>query len=81
MKLTGQASQYWTNLENIRASRLQGPIETWDIIKYKLKGMYVLPSFSDCLMDKWCEYTQGNKSEKEYVATFDEVLIRCSTFS
>jgi len=27
MKLIGQASQYWTNLENICASRLQRPIE------------------------------------------------------
>ena len=52
MKLTGQASQYWTNLENICASRLQRPIKTWDMMKDDLKGKYVPPSFSDCLMDK-----------------------------
>ena len=30
-------------------------------------------------MDKWHQYTQCNKSIKEYVAKFDEFLIRCST--
>jgi len=81
MKLNGQASQYWTNLENIHASQLQRPIETWDMMKDELKDKYVSPLFSDRLMDKWHQYTQGNKSVKEYVAKFDEFLIRCSTFS
>ena len=30
-------------------------------------------------MDKWHQYTQSNKSAKEYVAKFDEFLIRCNT--
>ena len=81
IKLTGLASQYWTNLENIRASQFQRPIEIWDMMKDELKGKYVLPSFSDRLMDKWHQYTQGNKSVKKHVAKFDEFLIRCSTFS
>jgi len=80
MKLTGQASQYWTNLENIHASRLQWPIETWDMMKDELKGKYA-PLFSDRLMDKWYQCTQGNKSVKEYVIKFNEFLIRCSAFS
>ena len=81
MKLIGQASQYWTNLENIHTSWLQRPIETWDMMKDELKGKYVPPSFSDRFMDKWHQYNQGNKSAKEYVVKFDEFLIRCSTFS
>ena len=28
MKLTGQVSQYWTNVESIKASRCQDPKET-----------------------------------------------------
>jgi len=32
-------------------------------------------------MDKWHPYTQGDKSIKEYVAKFDEFLIKCRTFS
>jgi len=75
MKLTSQASQYWTNLKNIRTFRLQQPIEIWDMMKDELKGKHVPPSFSDRLMDKWHQYNQGNKSAKEYVANFDEFFI------
>ena len=64
VKLTGQASQYWTNLENIRAFWLQRSIKTWDMMKDELKGKYVPPSFSDRLMDKWHQYNQGNKSAR-----------------
>jgi len=81
MKMSGQASQYWSNLENIRASRLQQPIETWEMLKDELKGKYVPLLFSDRLMNKWHQNIQGNKSAKEYVTKFDEFLIRCSTFS
>ena len=38
-----------------------------------------VPPFSARLMDNWHQYTQGNKSAKEYVEKFDELLIRCST--
>ena len=31
-------------------------------------------------MDNWHQYTQGNKSAKEYVKKFDEFLIKCITF-
>jgi len=50
-------------------------------MKDEPKGKYVSPSFSDRLMDKWYQYTQGNKSVKEYVTKFNEFLIRCSAFS
>jgi len=49
----------------MRAFRLQRSIDTWDMMKDELKGKYVTPSFSDCLMDKWHQYTQGNKLTKE----------------
>jgi len=60
MKLTGQASQYWTNLVNMRSARDLEPIDTWRRIKDELEGKYVPPSFSARLMDKWYRYTQGN---------------------
>ena len=81
MKLTGQASQYWTNLVNMRTTREQEPIDTWRRMKDELKGKYVPPPVSARLMDKWHWYTQGNKSAKEYVEKFDEFFIRCNTLS
>jgi len=50
-------------------------------MKDELRGKYVPPSFSACLMDKWHQYTQSNKSAKEHVAKFDEFLIRCNTLN
>ena len=48
-------------------------------MKDELREKYVPPSFSTCLMDEWHQYTQGNKSTKEYVTKFDKFLIRCNT--
>ena len=79
MKLSDQASQYWTNLENKRAARGWPLIDTWDRMKEELETKYVPPSFSTRFMDNWYQHTQGSKSAKEYVKKFDEFLIRCST--
>jgi len=51
MKLSGQTSQYWTNLENMRTARSQPPIDTRDRMKEELKTKYVPPSFSARLMN------------------------------
>jgi len=79
IKLSGQASQYWANLENRREARGRPPIDTWDKMKENLETKYVPPSFSARLMNNWHEHIQGNKSAKEYVEKFDEFLIRSST--
>jgi len=77
--LSGQASEYWTNLENRRAARGRPQIDTWDKMKEELERNYVPPSFSARLMNNWHQHTQGNKSAKEYVEKFNEFFIRCST--
>jgi len=74
MKLSGQTSQYWTNLENRRATRGRSPTDTWDKMKEELETKYVPPLFSACLIDNWHQHTQGNKSAKEYVEKFSEFL-------
>jgi len=48
-------------------------------MKEELEIKYVTPSFSVHLMNNWHQYTQGNKSSKEYIKKFDEFLIRCNT--
>ena len=65
MKLSDQASQYWTNLENRGAVRGRPSIDTCDRMKEELDAKYVSLSFSARLMDNWHQYTQGNKSTKE----------------
>jgi len=44
-------------------------------MKKELETKNFPPSFSARLMDNWHQYTQGNKSAKEYVEKFDEFLI------
>ena len=78
MKLTGQAIQYWENLERMNRFRRDDPVETWDDMNDKLRLKYLLPSFSQQLLDKWNMLTQGNKSATDYITKFDEYLNRCS---
>jgi len=41
MKLTGQAGQYWENLERMMRYRREDPVETWKSMKEKLMLKYV----------------------------------------
>ena len=47
-------------------------------MKDELKGKYVLPYYYACLLNRRHQFSHDNKSTKEYVAKFDEFLIRCS---
>jgi len=47
-------------------------------MKDELKRKYVLPFYYARLLDRWHQFSQGNKSAKQYVAKFDMFLIRCS---
>ena len=45
----------------------EDPVETWEDMKEKLMLKYVTPSFSQQLLDKWNQWTQGNKSATDYI--------------
>ena len=79
MKLTGQANQYWANLETLRELIGEFPIGMWRDMKTQLKQKFFPPSYYSRLLDKWNQFYQEIKSAKEYVAKFDEFLIRYST--
>ncbi|MQL76057.1 hypothetical protein Taro_008435 [Colocasia esculenta] len=77
MKLTGQAQTYWMNVETLLEQRGQDPIESWEEMKIKLREKYLPASFRQCLIDRWQNIFQGNRSITEYIAEFDEYLMRC----
>ena len=52
LKLTGQAGQFWENLEKIMRYIREEPVETWEGMKEKFMFKYVPPSFSQQLLDK-----------------------------
>jgi len=45
MKLTGQAGQYWENLERRMRYRREDPVDTWEGMKEKFMLKSVPPSF------------------------------------
>ncbi|KAL0926660.1 hypothetical protein M5K25_002901 [Dendrobium thyrsiflorum] len=77
MKLIGRASQFWSNLESLRESRNEYPITDWSSMKRELKQKYLPPSYFPRLLDRWNRLTQGSKPVKDYIASFDDYLIRC----
>jgi len=46
----------------------------------KFKDKYIPAFYFDRLLDNWQQFTQGIKSANDYMAQFDEFLIRYSTF-
>ena len=50
-------------------------------MKDELKDKHMLPSYYARLLDRWHQFNQDNKSAKEYVAKFDEFLIKCSALN
>ncbi|KAL0924100.1 hypothetical protein M5K25_004906 [Dendrobium thyrsiflorum] len=77
MKLTGRASQFWSNLESLGESRNEYPIIDWPSMKRELKQKYLPSSYFPRLLDKWNRLTKGSKPVKDYIAAFDDYLIRC----
>jgi len=74
MKLTGQASQYWTKCGEKATTLRQEPIDTWSYMKDELKGKYMPPHYYKHL-DRWRKIFQGNKSAKEYVTNLTSFSI------
>lgn len=79
MKLIGQASHYWSNVEHLREIRGDLPVRTWTEMKHQFKEKYLPPSYYPRLLDQWNLLGQGNMPANEYVAKFDEFMVRCST--
>ncbi|MQM17764.1 hypothetical protein Taro_050741 [Colocasia esculenta] len=77
MKLLGQAQTYWVNVESLLMQRHQDRIETWDDMKAKLREKYLPATCRQRLIDRWQSLTQGSRPVSEYIAEFDEYLLRC----
>lgn len=81
MKLTREASHYWSNVEPLRASQLQQPFETWAAMKDELKGQYMPPSDVARLLNQRHHFSQESLSVKDYVSKFNEFFICCRGLS
>ena len=77
MRLLGQAKTYWRNVERLLEMRRQEHVGTWEEMKVKLREKYLPPTYRQRLIDQWQSLTQGNRPVAEYIAEFDDYLLRC----
>ena len=78
LRLIRQARLYWKNVERFIRQRGDVPIVTWRAMKLRLREKYLPMSYHQRLLDQWQRLTQGTKSVAEYVAKFDEFVMRCN---
>ena len=78
LKLVRQARLYWRNVERLARQRGEVPIVTWRAMKIRLRQKYLPMSYNQRLLDQWQRLAQGNRSVAEYIAKFDEFIMRCN---
>ena len=77
-RLVRQARLYWGSVERMCRQRGGIPIGTWGAMKAKISDKSLPRSYKQSLLDQWHRLRQGNKSVSEYVAKFDEFVMRCN---
>ncbi|GFY95386.1 hypothetical protein Acr_10g0007710 [Actinidia rufa] len=73
MKLISRAKLFWQSTEQ----RRQPPVTDWVEMKEILREKYLPQSYQSDMLDKWNNLRQGSKPATEYVAQFEEYLMRC----
>ena len=77
MKLVGQAKLHWGNVKRRRERSREGPVLFWIEMKELLREKYVPLSYKQRLLDQWHTLRQGSMTVTEYIAKFDEYMMRC----
>ena len=80
MKLTNSAKTYWQNVLQDMLRLGEPPITQWAVIKAKLQGKYIPPSYKSQLFSTMINLKQMTLSVAEYSAKFEDARLRCSEF-
>ena len=78
MKLTGQARIYWRNLQATRERHRDPTITTWAEMKGRLREKYIPACYRPMIIDEWQHLRQEEGTVADYVARFDDLMIRCN---
>ena len=78
MKLAGQARIYWPNLLATAERRREPPVATWEEMKSRMRGKFVPACYRPMIIDEWQHLRHGDGSIAEYIARFDDLMIRCN---
>ena len=77
LRLVHQARLFWNSVENYIEQKGQLPITAWGEMREKLRRKYLPASYTQKLLDQWQTLSQGSKSVADYIAKFDEYVMRC----
>ncbi|CAL2248283.1 unnamed protein product [Prunus armeniaca] len=77
IKLVGQARLFWTNVETQLKGAGEEPIIHWGEIKERWKQKYLPLSYQQSLLDEWQTLRQDDMPVAEYIAKFEEFMLRC----
>ena len=78
MKLTGQAWIYWRNIQVTMERRQEPIITSWAEMKIRLRDKFVPACYRPMIIDEWQHLSQGEGTVAEYIAQFDDLMIRCN---
>ena len=78
MKLIGQARRFWTHLECSLERADKKPITQWVEMKERLREQYLPLAYRERLLAQWQSLRQGFIPVTEYIAKFNEHMMRCN---
>ena len=78
MKLAGQARIYWRNMQATAGRRRETVVTTWEEMKSRLREKFVPACYRPMIIDEWQHLQQGDGTVVEYIARFDDLMIRCN---
>ena len=78
MKLAGQAQIYWQNRQATAERRREPPVSTWEEMKSRMRGKFVPAYYQPMIIDEWQHLRQGDGTVADYIARFDDLMIRCN---
>ena len=78
MNMVGQARIYWRNLKATAERRRETALTTWAEMKGRLREKYIPACYRPMIIDEWQHLQQGDGIVVEYIARFDDLMIRCN---
>ena len=78
MKLTGQVRIYWRNIQVTMEHQQEPIITSWAEMKSRLRDKFVPACYRPMIIDEWQHDRQDDGTVAEYIARFDDLMIRCN---
>ena len=78
MRLAGQARIFWRNLQITAERRREPPVTSWEEMKSRMRRKFIPVCYRQMIIDEWQRLREGDGTVADYIARFDELMIRCN---